>query len=147
MEERLMDSEKNEPIRLLDVITGEVGQPRNDASPGSALYAVPFKLSKEPTDIWVRAFIHAWEFPERFTSMHRPGIARVEGNKIILDGTTIEEVEKYHLETLKLAIKRANETVVQETARRGQLEAAAEERHRQHLQHVESVAKRLKLGS
>lgn len=141
-----MDSEKNEPIRLLGVITDEVGQPRNDAHPGSGLYAVPFRLSREPTDIWVRAFIQAWEFPERFTSMHRPGIARVESDKIILDGTTIEEVEKYHLETLKLAIKRANETLVQEAVGRLRLEAATEKRRREHRAHVESVAKRLKLG-
>jgi hypothetical protein len=113
-----MDSEKNEPIRLLGVITDEVGQPRNDTRRGSALYVVPFRLSRKPTDIWARAFINAWEFPERFTSMHRPGIARVEGDKIILDGTTIEEVERYHLETLKLAIKRANEAAIDETARR-----------------------------
>jgi hypothetical protein len=140
-----MDSEKNEPVKLLGVITEEVGQPRNDARPGSALYAVPFRLSTGPTETWIEAFINAWEFPERFTSMHRPGIARVESNKIILDGTTIEEVEKYHLETLKLAIKRANEVVVQEAARRAQLDAAAEEKRRQHRQHVESIAKRLKL--
>lgn len=140
-----MDSEKGEPIRLLSVITDEVGQPPSAARPGSGLYAVCFRLSREPSDIWARAFINAWELPERFTSMHRPDIARIDGDKIILDGTTIEEVEKYHLETLKLAIKQANQAIVREMAHREHLEAAAEERYRRHREHVESVAKRLKL--
>jgi hypothetical protein len=140
-----MSAQSREPIRLVRVLTDEVGQPRNDRSPGSALYAVPFQLSGAPSDVWVRAFLSAWEFPERFTSMHRPDIARVEGDKIVLDGTTIEEVERYHLETLKLAIKRANETVVQEATDQTRREAAAEAKWRQHREHVESVARRLKL--
>lgn len=43
-----------------------------------------------------------------FTLMHRPGIARVVSNKIVLDGTTIEEVKNYHRDTLILAVKEAN---------------------------------------
>jgi hypothetical protein len=34
--------------------------------------------------------------------MHRPNIARGTGDKVVLDGTTIEEIEKYHKETLVL---------------------------------------------
>jgi len=45
--------------------------------------------------------------------MHRPGIARVVDDLIVLDGTTIEEVERYHLETLKLAVKVTNEQTEQ----------------------------------
>lgn len=41
--------------------------------------------------------------------MHRPGIGRVEGDRFILDGTTIEEVDKYHLETLQLAVDQTND--------------------------------------
>lgn len=50
------------------------------------------------------AFIKTWNQPPQFTTMHRPGIARVSGDRVILDGTTIEEVEKYHRDTLKLSI-------------------------------------------
>ena len=50
-----------------------------------------------------------WDSPRTFTSMHRPGIAKVIGNKIILDGTTIEEVKKYHQETLTVVVKEANQ--------------------------------------
>ena len=40
--------------------------------------------------------------------MHRSGIAQVIGDKIILDGTTIEEVRDYHRETLKLCVEKSN---------------------------------------
>jgi len=40
--------------------------------------------------------------------MHRPGIARVSGDKVYLDGTTIEEVQKYHRDTLVLALEETN---------------------------------------
>jgi hypothetical protein len=35
--------------------------------------------------------------------MHRPGIAILTGDKVYLNGTTVEEVQKYHRDTLKLA--------------------------------------------
>ncbi len=41
--------------------------------------------------------------------MHRPGIASVYGNRVVLDGTTLDEVERYHRDTLKLVVDRANE--------------------------------------
>ncbi len=38
--------------------------------------------------------------------MHRPGIASVVDDEILLNGTTIEEVREYHRETLKLCIEK-----------------------------------------
>lgn len=43
--------------------------------------------------------------------MHRPGIARVAGDKVILDRTTVEEVKRCHRDTLILAVEVANEGV------------------------------------
>jgi hypothetical protein len=107
----------NEPIKITGVITEEVGEPRNDKTPGSALYVVPFRLSRTPSPEWVRAFLDTWELPPRFTSMHRPRIATVRGDRIVLDGTTIEEVERYHFDTLKLAVAEANRIAGQEKER------------------------------
>ncbi len=45
--------------------------------------------------------------------MHRPGIASVRGDKVYLDGTTLEEVEKYHRDTLKLALQETNQFVAE----------------------------------
>ena len=134
------NSHEQEPIKIVEVVAEDVGAPRNDGSPGSALYEVPFLLSRQPSEQWAQFFVDAWNRPPEFTSMHRPGIARVEGDRIILDGTTIEEVERYHIKTLKLAVERANELVVQWRSRVQQGKTS----EGQHRRHVKEVAKRLK---
>ncbi|PCF56803.1 hypothetical protein B5C08_01845 [Staphylococcus delphini] len=40
--------------------------------------------------------------------MHRPGIATVIQDKIVLNGTTIEEVKKYHRDTLIMCVEDSN---------------------------------------
>ena len=76
--------------------------------------------------------------------MHRPGIARIHGDKVILNGTTVAEVERYHRDTLILAAEEANKGYIEWQRRR----QAAEERERgrldAHKQSVEDAAKRLK---
>ena len=102
------ESPPDEPIKIVDVIVDEVTEPTQDGTPGSALYTVPFRLNREPSSLWSGIFVQTWNSPPSFTSMHRPGIARVSGAKIVLDGTTIEEVKKYHRKTLMLCVDRAN---------------------------------------
>jgi hypothetical protein len=74
-------------IRILNVIVDEVTSPRADGTRGSALYAIPLRLSDYPSAEWSRIFTSTWDRPPSFTTMHRPGIARVQGNRIVLDGT------------------------------------------------------------
>ncbi len=96
-------------IKILGVIVDEVTSPKNDGSQVSALYNVPFKLNIVPDRRWSELFVQIWNRPPRFSLMHRPGIASVSGNKIFLNGTTMEEVEKTHKATLDLVIKTTNE--------------------------------------
>lgn len=100
---------ESQDIKIKGILIDEVTQPRMDGTRGSALYKIPFELNKRPDYEWIDIFIQTWNFPPRFSTMHRPGIASVMGNKIILDGTEIEEVERYHKGTLKLCVKVANE--------------------------------------
>lgn len=102
-----------EPIRIVGIIVDEVTEPRNDGTPGCALYRVPFRLSRVPSFLWKRFFLQAWDMPPTWSTMHRPGIARVSGDKIILDGTTIEEVRDVHRDTLLLCVDKANELETQ----------------------------------
>lgn len=102
---------EEEPIKVRGILVNEVSQPKNDGTYGSALYRIPFELNRSPSYEWVKLFISAWDRPSSFTSMHRPGIASVQGNKIILDGTEIEEVEKFHKATLMSAVSYANTTL------------------------------------
>lgn len=104
---------EDEPIHILGIITDEVTVPKMDGSRGCALYKIPFKLSKSPSHLWKEIFVATWNMPPRFTTMHRPGIASVYGNKIVLDGTTMEEVRDYHRETLLLCVEEANKKEAQ----------------------------------
>jgi hypothetical protein len=128
------------PLKIIGIIADQVSAPRNDGTPGSALYRVPFRLSYKPSQFWAEAFVKAWNMPPQFTSMHRPGIARIIGNTIVLDGTTLDEVEKYHRDTLRLCVdeankgeelhmkekeRRGNEAIRQEVERRKQVSDAA----------------------
>lgn len=96
------------PVRIIGIVVNEVGEPRNDGTRGSALYKVPFRLSRHPSPLWIELFVRTWDCPPRFTSMHRPGIASVAGDEIVLNGTTIEEVRDYHRDTLILCVEEAN---------------------------------------
>ena len=109
-----------EPIKILGIVEAAVGQPRNDGTRGSALYEVPFQLSCEPTYEWADLFIENWNSPPQFTSMHRPGIAEVSGDRVILNGTTLDEVQRYHRDTLKLALQETNKTYGEQLARKRQ---------------------------
>jgi hypothetical protein len=79
--------------------------------------------------------------------MHRPGIARVIGDRIVLDGTTIDEVERYHSATLQLAVDEANRLERENEKKSKRLIAADLRKREQQLRHVAEVARRLKFGS
>lgn len=132
--------EENEPIHIMGIITNEVTVPKMDGTRGSALYKIPFRLSKRPSELWRKIFIATWNSPPRFTTRHRPGIASIFGDKIILDGTTIEEVRDYHRETLVLCVDIANkkeqEIIEQERIRKENEEM----RKNQHYNNVNSIA-------
>ena len=123
--------ESNEPLRIVDVVVDEVTQPRQDGTHGSALYAVPFRLNRIPSEVWSELFLGCWNRPPQYGNMHRPGIASVRGDRIVLDGTTIDEVKKYHQKTLVQCVNLANEREIayhqsqrnKEERRRQQVEA------------------------
>lgn len=100
-------------VSIIGVDTDGVGRPRGDGTRGSGLYRVPLLLNRVPHPAWSENFADAWNSPPTWTSMHRPGIASVQGDRIVLDGTTIEQLERYHLKTLKLVVRQLNERVEQ----------------------------------
>ena len=106
--EQVMHSPPDEPLRIVGVIDDEVTEPKLDGTPGSSLYDIPLGLNRIPSPLWSDLFVEIWDHPPSYTSMHRPGIVSVEGSKIILNGTTIDELKKYHRETLVLCVEEAN---------------------------------------
>lgn len=89
-------------------------------------------------------FLQAWDTPPQFTTMHRPGIASVTGDKIILDGTTIEEVERYHRDTLVICVKTANEEDKLVRERRQRDEELRNISADEHRAKVAEISRRLK---
>ncbi len=105
----------SEPIRITGIIADDVTPPRNDGTRGSGLYEIPFRFSRQPPRLWQELFVRAWDHPSLFTQMHRSGIASVEGDVVWLRGTTLDEVERYHRDTLVLAVNAANAEYAQTT--------------------------------
>ena len=133
-----------EDIKVTRVIVEDITEPRNDGSRGSALYSIPFALSSAPSSDWIDLFEENWNHPPRYTTMHRPGIASIHGATVVLNGTTIEEVERYHRDTLQLAIAETNR---QYRSRRQELkaqQAREEESRADHQRRIEDASKRIK---
>jgi hypothetical protein len=139
-----MDNSDFEPIRITGIVEGEVTRPRNDGTPGSALYNVPLRLSSRPPTEWAEYFPNAWNHPSSWTTHHRPGICSVIGDKIWLEGTTLEEIEHTHKETLKLALDETNQKYEEFLAKsRAECERQRKEAEA-HRQHVQEAAKKIK---
>ena len=66
-------------------------------------------------------------------------------DRVILDGTTIEEVERYHLATLKLAIDQANQREAEFEGMSQARISATQRKSANHRKHVAEIAGRLKL--
>jgi len=124
-------------------LVDEVTEPLNDGTKGSALYKIPFELNKRPDYEWSELFVQAFNRPPEFTMMHRPGIASVSGNKIYLDGTTIDEVERYHKKTLKLAVEVANKQYAEIQRVKKQTEERERNLKEQHKRNIDEISKRI----
>ena len=131
-------------ITLVGIDKVGVTQPRNDGTRGSGLYSVPIKLSAHPSVLWARIFIEAWNHPESFTTMHRPGIATVSGDRVVLNGTTLEEVEKYHLPVLKAAAVKANDGERAHEAADAERKAREAREAEEFRKHIDDAADRIK---
>jgi len=137
-----------EPIRIVGIIEEDVGMPRGDGTPGSDLYRIPFRLSRQPPAEWVPFFNEAWRNPPVYSSMHQVSIAKLAGDRIILDRTTMFAVEQAHKETLVLCVTQANDRYVaaqaQAEAREKAQRQAEKERTIRHKQEVAEVVNRIR---
>jgi hypothetical protein len=139
-------SSKIIPIQILGIITDQVGEPSYDGTRGSALYRIPFRLSKRPSNEWAELFIQNWNHPSSYSTMHRPGIASVIQNTIVLDGTTIEEVRDYHRYTLILVIKETNEKYEAYIERKKKAIQLEQERSNKHKKDIEDISNQIRFN-
>ena len=130
-----------EPLRIIGVIVDEVTEPTLDGTRGSGLYIVPLRLSRKPSSRWSEIFVQTWNHPPRFSTMHRPGIASVQDARIILNGTTIEEVKEYHRETLILCVDETNKKEAAIIERKNREDKRRRQQSEAHRRTVEDAAK------
>jgi hypothetical protein len=129
-----------EPIKIEGVLADEAGRPTNDGTAGSALYAIPFKLSRTPSSEWSNLFIRTWDHPPQYSTRHRPGIGRVQGDRIILTRTTIEEVRDVHRATLTLVVDAVNKEIADRVRQRRSAEDAKGRQEQQHRENLRRIA-------
>lgn len=134
---------KDNLIKIKGIVVNEISQPLNDGTAGSVLYKIPFELNETPNYEWGELFINAWNRPPRWTTMHRPGIASVYGNRIVLNGTTIEEVEKYHKDTLKLVVDVANQQLSQLNMQNQQKAERERKQREEHKKTINDISNRI----
>lgn len=135
-----------EPIQITGIVADQVGVPRNDGTRGSALYRVPFRLTQQPPREWAELFVNNWNRPPRFTTMHRPGIASVVGDTVVLDGTTVEEVKDYHRDTLVLVIQETNKHYKEFIERRQKAIEREQEQLKTYKQKVDDISNQIKFN-
>jgi len=133
-----------EPIKIVGVMVDHVGRPRSDGTPGSALYDVPFRLSSRPPAEWGQLFVASWDHPPRFTMMHRPGTALVIGDVVHLRSTTVDEVQRYHRDTLVLCVDEANRKYAEMLSIRLRDHERQRKRMEDHAREVQEKAKGIK---
>jgi len=131
---------ESDEIKINGILVNEVGEPMNDGTPGSALYKIPFELNKRPDYNWSELFRQTWDRPPSWSNMHRPGIGYVSGNKIVLDGTTIEEVKKYHKETLLLVVETVNKLYKEIKLKEKQRKEREEQESNKHKNNLRNIA-------
>ena len=105
---------------------------------------MPFQLSRQPSIEWSGHFIETWNHPPSYSTMHRPHIRRILGDRLILEGTTVDEIEKYHQDTLKLVLETVNRDIAELEAKLRREQEKRDEQLRQHRQTVEEAAKRIR---
>jgi hypothetical protein len=76
--------------------------------------------------------------------MHRPGIAEVHGDRIVLNHTSIEEVKEVHRDTLKLVVEVVNQDYAAALKRKQDAEKAEAERVGRHRDNVRRLADDIK---
>lgn len=129
------------PFKITGINTALVGTPSNDGSPGSALYAVPFSLSRPLTGAEQDAMVAIWDSPSSYTTSHRPGTARCYSTEFVLAATTLEEVRDHHIKTLHGVVAKVNELSEAQHQREARQEAERKAQADAHAANVENITK------
>ena len=133
-----MKPDFEEPIRLTGVVVEAMRDPSGPSLDGP--YDIPFRLSRAASPEWEQEFLKAWD---RLSTKGQTVTASLGPDQIILNATTIDDVERLYLGVLKRSVAEANRATLEETEklrRRAELE---EQKRQEHRRHILAVVKRL----
>ncbi len=133
-----MDSSKYEPIRITNIIIEQVTEPQI----GARHYKIPLRLSRIPDSEWMRQFLRAWEELKGLASTQLPGV-EIGSDRIILDGTTIDDLEQFHIKVLKQALDEANR-ISRDKYEKLHDSGDGKKELTQHHEYVAEIAKRIR---
>lgn len=128
-----------EPLRMLNVITDDVGKP-GDLGSGTDRYRVPIRLSRRATEHEADLITKSWNDLAVAASGDGTSPVSVTGDILLLERTTIEELRDAHAATLRQILQDTDRAVADLRARIEQRRITAEQQAQDHRRHVAEVA-------
>jgi hypothetical protein len=123
-------------IKLVGIDVPGVTAPRDDGTQGSALYDVPIILSDTPPTDWAVFFEAAYGMPRN---------AKVIGNRIVVQRTTIEQVARDDEKSrLVAAVKEANQKAQDHLEQRAKTQEQQRQSDAEFRKHVQDVSETIK---
>lgn len=102
----------DEGVRIIGLSTDELRGASAEGADGSTPIMLAVRLSKAPSTNWAALFADAWDHLRDAPRGHRPGMARVEGDRIVLTGMTPRELRDVHRASLDAIVNQVNEAMV-----------------------------------
>lgn len=129
---------KEEPVRITGVVIEAMRGPSTASFEGP--YDIPFQLSCVTTPEWEQEFLKAWD---KLTGNRLGVMASVGSDRIILNGTTIDDVEHELMGVLKRAIAEANRATAETTEKLRQRAELEAQKRTERFRHIKEVVERL----
>ena len=131
-------ADKGEPVRLTGVVLEAMHGPGDASLDGP--YDIPFQLSCVTSPEWEQEFLKAWD---RLTGNGLSVMASVGSDRIVLNGTTIDDVERDLMGVLKRAVAEANRATAEATQKLRQRAKLEEQKRIERFRHIKEVVERL----
>jgi hypothetical protein len=134
----------DEPVRIIGVIAEEVGVPMTYGMATSGFYRVPLRLSRTVSLEWENLFERLWNHSQKFSTLRRASIAKVDSDRIILSCTTLEEVVGDHKPMLVECVRETNLAFEQKEVERKAREAEFAQARAEHRKRVDDLKGKLR---
>jgi len=134
-----------EDIKIVRMVDEDVTPLRNDGTPRSDLCRVPFALSRRPPSKWAEIFPIKWDRSLKYAlGKQWPGIASVQGDRVVLNGITLDDVNAYLRDLLVSAVAETNKEYRLWKQRQEQRRVKEQACDEEHKRRVSEISERIK---